>query len=670
MKRIARFVTLLVAVLGVLVALIPSPALADDPRPSASEVYVNGVSLDNHTVSGVSYDPNYGELTLNNYKGGPIYINATSARDLAIILKGTNIITCTGVGQQHYGIFIGPSGSSLDITSSNVGTLQINATADKSNTTVNAVWCGGNIYFTGNADVTINVSGGTNNGYTGVHSTNGSIYIEDSSEVAVYVSGSSAKRAIGLSMGSGCPLYISSTQNQIFDLHGVSGCTTFGVNTQGSMSTPFVFSNSPVVTFFCDAPRDAGYNSPDFPTAAGYKLNKSSYNTQPHTYTNQQTAITEANVTTFSPTYIEYYGGHCVPTIVVKVGSKTLVRDTDYTVSFSPTDNINVGVITCTITGIGEYRGTVTKTYEVAPRDMGDENIEVEEIPPQQLNANGVAEPSVEVIFHAQSDMTLVEGRDYILRYERNDRLNLNAECYVVGQGNYGGVRLVRFSIIPGTTKHSITVTGGMAKDEGASTITQATSGTVVNLSADPAPAGKKFGYWLITPNTIIPDESGCFVMPDANVTAKAVYIADTPAPTGGSMYRLYNQWTYEHFYTESETERDNLKKVGWTYEGVGWYAPATGDPVYRLYNPWAPGGDHHYTTSWNEYMTCINAGWRGEGIGWYSSTGQYVPIYREYNPYESAHNHNYTADLSEHNHLVSLGWQDEGVGWYGSYIG
>ena len=132
------------------------------------------------------------------------------------------------------------------------------------------------------------------------------------------------------------------------------------------------------------------------------------------------------------------------------------------------------------------------------------------------------------------------------------------------------------------------------------------------------------------------------------------------------TMYRLYNHWSGEHFYTASVSERDNLVSKGWTYEGVGWYAPGYGDAVYRLYNPYAPGGDHHYTMSLEEYVDLTGVGWKGEGVSWYSDTGHSVPVYREYNPYEFAHNHNYTASVSEHNHLLSLGWRDEGIGWYG----
>ena len=43
------------------------------------------------------------------------------------------------------------------------------------------------------------------------------------------------------------------------------------------------------------------------------------------------------------------------------------------------------------------------------------------------------------------------------------------------------------------------------------------------------------------------------------------------------AMHRLYNPHTSEHFYTSSSYEKDYLVEVGWSYEGIAWYAPVTG---------------------------------------------------------------------------------------------
>ena len=134
------------------------------------------------------------------------------------------------------------------------------------------------------------------------------------------------------------------------------------------------------------------------------------------------------------------------------------------------------------------------------------------------------------------------------------------------------------------------------------------------------------------------------------------------------AMWRLYNPYTGEHFYTASGSERDGLVAAGWESEGEGWKAPETSKtPVYRLYNPYAPGGDHHYTMSAAERDSLVEAGWRYEGVGWYSDDGMSVPLYRQYNPYAATGSHNYTASAEERDSLVSLGWRDEGGAWYGS---
>ena len=152
---------------------------------------------------------------------------------------------------------------------------------------------------------------------------------------------------------------------------------------------------------------------------------------------------------------------------------------------------------------------------------------------------------------------------------------------------------------------------------------------------------------------------------------------ADQEISSDGSrvaMFRLYNKWTGEHFYTSSISERDQISKVGWVYEEVGWYAPTSKDmqPVYRLYNPFVEGGDHHYTTSADEKDACVKSGWTYEGEGWrtvgdsVSDKTDVVDVLRQYNPYAQTGTHNYTTNKDENEYLVSIGWKEEGVGWRG----
>ena len=141
------------------------------------------------------------------------------------------------------------------------------------------------------------------------------------------------------------------------------------------------------------------------------------------------------------------------------------------------------------------------------------------------------------------------------------------------------------------------------------------------------------------------------------------------PQPAGrNAMYRLYNPYSGEHFYTASPLERDAVAAAGWSYEGVGWVAPAEeGEPVYRLYNAYV--GDHHYTLSARERDVLVAIGWNYEGVGWLScpeDTQGAQPVWRQYNPYARTGAHNYTTSMGEHVALCEIGWRGEGVAWYG----
>lgn len=58
-----------------------------------------------------------------------------------------------------------------------------------------------------------------------------------------------------------------------------------------------------------------------------------------------------------------YSGKAKTPAVTVKINGKTLKNKTDYTVSYK--NNVKVGTATVTITGKGNYVGTVTKTFKI-----------------------------------------------------------------------------------------------------------------------------------------------------------------------------------------------------------------------------------------------------------------------------------------------------------------
>ena len=73
-----------------------------------------------------------------------------------------------------------------------------------------------------------------------------------------------------------------------------------------------------------------------------------------------------ANVTTTGISNKTYTGKGITQTITVLDGNKTLKVGTDYTITYST--NVNVGNATITITGEGNYTGTLKRTFEINPK--------------------------------------------------------------------------------------------------------------------------------------------------------------------------------------------------------------------------------------------------------------------------------------------------------------
>ena len=133
------------------------------------------------------------------------------------------------------------------------------------------------------------------------------------------------------------------------------------------------------------------------------------------------------------------------------------------------------------------------------------------------------------------------------------------------------------------------------------------------------------------------------------------------------ALYRLYNPYTHEHFFTAETTENDNLVRLGWKSEGGVGYIYKHGEKggVYRLYNP--STGEHHYTMNEDEVATCVKAGWKNEGVKWFSAQDKdktLNKLYSMYNPYEKKFYHHYTADAKEIEQMVKAGWRKEEVKW------
>lgn len=84
-----------------------------------------------------------------------------------------------------------------------------------------------------------------------------------------------------------------------------------------------------------------------------------------------QTDISNATVTLEKTTYL-YDGKAKTPAVTVTLNGKTLTLNTDYTVAY--TDNVNIGTAKATVTGKGNYKGSVTKTFTITTANNSSGN--------------------------------------------------------------------------------------------------------------------------------------------------------------------------------------------------------------------------------------------------------------------------------------------------------
>jgi RHS repeat-associated protein len=148
---------------------------------------------------------------------------------------------------------------------------------------------------------------------------------------------------------------------------------------------------------------------------------------------------------------------------------------------------------------------------------------------------------------------------------------------------------------------------------------------------------------------------------------------------TGGTQVPILRtaplSWS-DHLLTTNTTELSNCVNGGWTSLGTIGYAhsSASGDvglaPFYRLFKAGVStspaADDHFYTASETEKQTVLSLGYTYEGIAFYvytaAGTGR-IPLYRLL--HNTTHIHVYTTSASEYNGASAATWTKEGIVGY-----
>jgi endoglucanase len=102
-------------------------------------------------------------------------------------------------------------------------------------------------------------------------------------------------------------------------------------------------------------------------SAGAYLTNPTAIVASAEDYQTEQISITDASFK-LSATSVVYSGKAKTPSVTVTYSGKTLVKNTDYKVSYS--NNTSIGKATVKVSGIGDYTGVKTLSFTINPKQV------------------------------------------------------------------------------------------------------------------------------------------------------------------------------------------------------------------------------------------------------------------------------------------------------------
>ncbi|MCQ2548480.1 MAG: InlB B-repeat-containing protein [Lachnospiraceae bacterium] len=168
------------------------------------------------------------------------------------------------------------------------------------------------------------------------------------------------------------------------------------------------------------------------------------------------------------------------PGMRVFKGKKLLVLNKDYTVKYA--NNVKAGTATITVTGKGNYSGTLVKTFKIMPLDISipadlENRKDNTTVTPGKFlfTYNGKVQKGSVTVYYSLSGKktTLKNGTDYTVTYPNTDSknkstYNANAfkavgdyEILIQGKGNYTGKRTIVETITPCTLMSALSYSIG-----------------------------------------------------------------------------------------------------------------------------------------------------------------------------------------------------------------
>ena len=244
-------------------------------------------------------------------------------------------------------------------------------------------------------------------------------------------------------------------------------------------------------------------------------------------FTIQPKALTESMVT-LSDNSFPYTGNAVTPEVTVQDGGTTLIKDTDYTVSY--TSNSAVGTAVVTVTGKGNYSGEITKNYQIVESDA-DKAKAAKSVAESALvgftATNATTDTEILGVINAALNNAGITGVIVTIDKFRKTEASTSAVGQVDGVisircGQTSECINMEKKIEKLTAgKYTVAVnngTGGGEYEEGAT----------VTITADSPASGKQFDKWVVNSGSVTLDSetssTTTFTMPAETVSVTATY--------------------------------------------------------------------------------------------------------------------------------------------------
>lgn len=153
-----------------------------------------------------------------------------------------------------------------------------------------------------------------------------------------------------------------------------------------------------------------------------------------------------------------YEGKPIEPDVDIEVNlgkSKGKLEENDYSVTYVSSvnggdahTNVSDGTITMTISGVGNYEGSITRDFTIVKQTITNDKINISPYPIPNQTYTGVSiEPEITDVVNKANGKKLINGTDCVIRYENNIDCG-SAKIIIEGKGNYDGKAEFPFTIV------------------------------------------------------------------------------------------------------------------------------------------------------------------------------------------------------------------------------